>query len=193
MSWEKEYNKQIHIIAGPNGAGKSSLARVTLLPDFLKSNEFVNADVIAKILSPENPEESAIKAGRLMLKRMEFLLEQNMDFALETTLSAKIYIKFIHKAKSMGYKVNLFFLKLENYELAQERVLTRVSKGGHNIEPTVIHRRFFRGLANLKDFLEIVDTAIIYEASALELIEIAKKSENQLTILNQNLWNKIYA
>lgn len=190
---EKELAKQIHIIAGPNGAGKSSHARVTLLPNFLSSNEFVNADEIAKILSPENPEKSAIEAGRLMLKRMEFLVNENSDFAFETTLSAKTYLRMIRATQSLGYKINLIFLKLDNPSLAQERVLTRVSKGGHNIDPAVIQRRFQRGLDNLKDYLKVVDTAVIYESSGLELVEIAKKNENKLIVINQNLWNKIYA
>jgi predicted ABC-type ATPase len=186
-------DKQIHIISGPNGSGKSSLARVTLLPNFLSSNEFVNADEIAKILSPEDPKESALEAGRLMLNKIEFLLGEGRDFALETTLSARTYLSFIRKAQAQGYKINLFFLSLDSKDLAQERVLTRVRKGGHNIEPDVICRRFDRGLNNLKEYLKIVDTAVIYEASSLELIEVAKKSENQLVILNQNLWEKIYA
>ena len=89
--------------------------------------------------------------------------------------------------------MNLIFLKLENFNLACERVLTRVSKGGHNIDPATICRRFKRGLDNLKNYLEIVDTATIYESSGLELIEIAKKSENKLIVINQNLWETIYA
>jgi predicted ABC-type ATPase len=184
--------KQIHIIAGPNGAGKTSHARITLLPQFLKTNEFVNADEIAKILSPKNPEESALEAGRLMLKRIEFLLDESMDFAFETTLSARTYLNLIRKSQERGYKINLIFLKLESPELAFERVMNRVNKGGHNIELPVIYRRFQRGLANLKDYLKIVDTATIYEASALELVEIAKKNENQIMIINQNLWEKFY-
>ena len=186
-------DKQIHIIAGPNGAGKSSHARVTLLPNFLSSNEFINADEIAKMLSPESPEKSALTAGRLMLKRMEFLISEGSDFAFETTLSAKTYLRFIQSARARGYRVNLIFLKLENSKLAQERVLTRVSKGGHNIEPLVICRRFKRGLENLENYLKISDTATIYESSGLELIEIAKKSENKLIVINQSLWEKIYA
>lgn len=186
-------SKRIHIISGPNGAGKTSHARITLLPNFLSSNEFVNADEIAKILSPANPEESAIEAGRLMLKRMEFLLNENMSFALETTLSAQIYFNFIRKAQKRGYKVNLIFLKLENTKLAQERVLTRVSKGGHNIEPAVIRRRFERGLKNLKEYLKIVDTASVYEASGLNLIEIVKKNKDKLEIIDKNLWKNFYA
>ena len=186
-------DKQIHIIAGPNGSGKTSHARVTLLPNFLSSNEFINADEIAKILSPENPEKPAIEAGRLMLKRMEFLVNEERGFAFETTLSAKTYLKFIRESQARGYKINLIFLKLENSELAHERVLTRVSKGGHNIELPIIRRRFQRGLDNLSNYLELVDTATIYESSGLELVEIAKKSDNKLTVINQNLWNKIYA
>lgn len=102
-------SRQIHIIAGPNGVGKTSHARITLLPDFLQSNEFVNADEIAKILSPENPNRSAIDAGRLMLNRLEFLLREGKDFAFETTLAAKTYLNFICRAKLLGYKINLIF------------------------------------------------------------------------------------
>ena len=184
--------KQIHIIAGPNGAGKSSSARVVLLPNWLQTNEFVNADDIAKNLSPQDPQKSAIEAGRLMLKRIDFLMDKGMDFAFETILSAKIYINLIKKAQKIGYNVNLIFLYLENEELARNRVLTRVSKGGHNIEPKIIKRRFIRGLANLKEYVKIVNTATIYDASALELKEIAKKEDEKITVLDKNLWIKIY-
>lgn len=186
-------NKQIHIIAGPNGAGKTSSSRVVLLPNWLKTNEFINADEIAKNISPENPEESAIAAGRLMLKRMDFLLQEGRDFAFETTLSAQIYLNFIKKAQNLGYKVNLIFLKLDNPELAHKRVIGRVSKGGHNIAPPVIYRRFARGLENLKKYLAIVDTATIYDSSGLELVEIARKQENQITVIDKILWEKLYA
>ena len=186
-------DKQIHIIAGPNGAGKTSHARVTLLPQFLKSNEFVNADEIAKILTPQDPQDSALKAGRLMRKRMDYLLNEGLDFAFETTLAAKTYINFIQSAQKNGYKVNLIFLKLENVKLAKKRVETRVSKGGHDIEPEVIERRFERGLDNLKEYLKIVDTASIYEESGLNLIDIAKKNKSKLEIFDKNLWEKLYA
>lgn len=187
-----QQSKQIHIIAGPNGAGKTTNARIILLPQFLQTNQFINADEIAKNLSPEDPKRSSLEAGRLMIHRLNFMLQEGQNFAFETTLSAKNYIKFIENAKKMGYKVNLFFLALDNPQLAQQRVITRVSKGGHNIEPAVINRRFERGLENLKDYLNIVDSATIYEASNLELIEIAKKYEGKLEINDSNLWKKIY-
>jgi len=184
-------DKQIHIIAGPNGAGKSSHARITLLPDFLSSNEFINADEIAKILAPENPEKVAIEAGRLMLNKMKFLVDEKRSFALETTLSAKTYLNFIKSSQAKGYKVNLIFLKLQSPELAKIRVQNRVSKGGHNIEDSVIERRFRGGLNNLKDYLSLVDTASIYESSGPELVEIAKKNQDKFVILNENLWKNL--
>lgn len=185
-------DKLIHIIAGPNGAGKTSHARITLLPDFLNTNEFINADEIAKILSPKNPENSALEAGRLMLNRIKFLLDSNSNFALETTLSAKIYLKLISRAHKKGYKINLFFLALDSIELAQMRVLNRVSKGGHNIESNVIERRFKRGLDNLKEYLKIVDTCVIYDSSGFELIEVAQKNQKKFTVKSKKLWKRIY-
>jgi len=74
--------KRLYIISGCNGAGKTT-ASYTILPEMLNCNEFVNADEIAKGLSPFNPNKVAIKAGRLMLTRIEELLESGVDFAFE--------------------------------------------------------------------------------------------------------------
>ena len=65
--------KHLYIIAGCNGAGKTT-ASMTILPKSLLVKEFVNADEIAKGLSPFNPEGVAIEAGRLMLERIQYLL-----------------------------------------------------------------------------------------------------------------------
>ena len=86
--------RKVYIIAGCNGAGKTT-ASYTILPEMLDCREFVNADEIAKGLSPFNPERMAIDAGRLMLQRMDDLLCQDEDFAFETTLASRSYTKFI--------------------------------------------------------------------------------------------------
>ena len=85
---------KLYIIAGCNGAGKTT-ASYTVLPEMLDCREFVNADEIAKGLSPFNPESVAIDAGRLMLQRMDDLLIAGEDFAFETTLATRSYVKFI--------------------------------------------------------------------------------------------------
>jgi len=54
----------------------------------LDCKEFVNADEIAKGLSPFQPDKVAIEAGRIMLNRINELMKQKVDFAFETTLSS---------------------------------------------------------------------------------------------------------
>ena len=78
-----------YMIAGCNGAGKTT-ASYTLLPEILNCKEFVNADEIARGLSPFNYEKVAFEAGRIMLGRIIFLSEQGEDFAIETTLATKV-------------------------------------------------------------------------------------------------------
>ena len=77
--------KNLYIISGCNGAGKTT-ASYTVLPEVLDCKEFVNADEIARGLSPFNPESVAIEAGRLMLGRIDDLLSRDESFSIETTL-----------------------------------------------------------------------------------------------------------
>ena len=137
----------IYIIAGCNGAGKTT-ASFTVLPEMLDCKEFVNADEIAKGLSPFQPETVSFHAGRLMLERIMELIELEVDFAMETTLTTISYKNTIKLARKKGYKITLLFFWLNDVKLAIERVATRVSEGGHHIQEDVIIRRYFKGLAN---------------------------------------------
>jgi predicted ABC-type ATPase len=115
--------KKLYIIAGCNGAGKTT-ASYTILPEILDCKEFVNADEIAKGLSPFRSEKAGIEAGRLMLKRIKLLLESGENFAFETTLSTRSYVNFIEKAKEQNYQVTCLFFWLHSIELAISRVET---------------------------------------------------------------------
>jgi predicted ABC-type ATPase len=121
--------KKLYIIAGCNGAGKTT-ASFTILPEMLKCNEFVNADEIAKGLSPFNTNSVAIQSGRLMLKRIDKLITDGVDFAFETTLATRSYVNTIRKAKENGYFVTVLYFWLNSPELAIERVKIRVKEGG---------------------------------------------------------------
>lgn len=134
-------SKKLYIIAGCNGAGKTT-ASFTILPVILDCKEFVNADEIAKGLSPFQPEKVSFEAGSIMLKRINELLKENENFAFETTLSTLSYKNKIIEAKKRGYRVTLLFFWLQNIELAKERVKTKVYEGGHDINPDVIERRY---------------------------------------------------
>jgi predicted ABC-type ATPase len=145
-------DKNLYIIAGYNGAGKTT-ASFTILPEILNCKEFVNADEIAKGLSPFQPEKVSFESGRIMLNRINELLKENENFAFETTLSTKSYKNKIREAKEKGYNVTLLFFWLISTELAKERVKIRVSEGGHNIDSDVIERRYFRVLKTYLTFI----------------------------------------
>lgn len=155
----------LYIIAGCNGAGKTT-ASMVVLPEVLDCREFVNADEIAKGLSPFHPEEVAIEAGKLMLQRIDLLLSRRETFAIETTLATRAYAHLVRRAKSLGYRIELLFFWLPSPEMAEQRVATRVATGGHDIPKDVIHRRYWLGLQNLFNiFVEIVDLWSLYDNS----------------------------
>lgn len=189
-------DNKLYIIAGCNGAGKTT-ASFTILPEILDCREFVNADEIARGLSPFQPEKVAFEAGRIMLNRINELLSENESFAFETTLSTRSYKNKITEAQGKGYRIALLFFWLQNIELAKERVKTRVLEGGHNINSEIIERRYIRGINNLFDiYLPIVDNAFIFDNSEGEYELIAdKQADSHLNIINiekSNLLKKYY-
>lgn len=176
----------LYIIAGCNGAGKTT-ASMTVLPEILDCREFVNADEIAKGLSPFQPEEVAIEAGKIMLERIEYLLARRVTFAIEITLATRSYQNLVVQAKSLGYRIVLLFFWLPSPEQAEQRVAYRVSTGGHDIPKEVIHRRYWRGLQNLFEiFIPIVDEWSIYN----NFCEIKPIVENGV-ICDQGQYNQI--
>ncbi len=180
----------LYIIAGCNGAGKTTAA-YNLLPDVFKAIEFVNADEIARGLSPLNSEGVAFQAGKIMLGRLKNLLSRKKSFAFETTLAGSTYINFIRLAKSEGYDITLFFIWLNNVNLAKERVAERVRKGGHNISEDVVERRYIKGISNLEKYLPEVDDWYIYDNSGTEYLLVAKFIEGEEIVANFELYNKI--
>ena len=182
----------LFIISGCNGAGKTT-ASYTVLPDLLEIKEFVNADEIAKGLSPFQPEQVSIKAGKIMLRRIQELLFQRRDFAFETTLSTRSFVGLIKQAKQIGYSINLIYFWLDSVELAIERVKTRVSEGGHGIPTDIITRRYFSGLNNfLNLYLDQVDYWMLINISKTDLELIAEgRKELGNQIHNIETWNII--
>jgi predicted ABC-type ATPase len=184
--------KKLYIIGGCNGAGKTT-ASFNILPELLNCKEFVNADEIARGLSPFQPEKVSIEAGRLMLTRIDELIQSNQDFSFETTLSTRSFIYTINRAKSSGYFVTLIFFWLESVELAKDRVRKRVSEGGHHIEEEVIKRRYKLGIKNLyKLYADKVDSLLIFDNSTLESDLIAEKTLNgEFMVYQLEKFNKL--
>ena len=184
--------KELFIIAGCNGAGKTT-ASFTILPEILDCKEFVNADEIAKGLSPFQPEKVSFEAGRIMLERINDLLESKENFAFETTLATKSYKSKIYLAKEKGYNITILFFWLQNANLAIERVKTRVQEGGHHIESEVIKRRYHRGIKNLFEiYMPIADEVMIFDNSEGKHELIAEKIiDLEVELLNEIKFNQL--
>jgi len=181
---------KLYIIAGCNGAGKTT-ASFTILPEVLGCKEFINADEIAKGLSPFQPESVAMQAGRIMLARMDELLQKGETFAFETTLATKSYKQKIEWAQANGYEVTLLFFWLRNVTMAKERVAQRVAEGGHSIPTETIERRYHNGIANLfAIYMDMVDICYIFDNSEGRKELIAQKEKHkEIVICNNDKFN----
>jgi predicted ABC-type ATPase len=169
-------NKRILIIAGPNGAGKTTFA-TEFLPKEADCPIFVNADLIAKGLSPFHPELAAIRSGRIMLEQIRAHAERGESFSFETTLSGLGYARMIPCWQGWGYQVKLFFLRLPSPEMAIARVRQRVLEGGHDVPEAVIRRRFDKGWHNYEHkYRELVDEWALYDNSESRPVLLAEKS-----------------
>ena len=183
---QPEMNRNLYIISGCNGAGKTT-ASYTVLPEILDCKEFVNADEIARGLSPFNPESVALEAGRLMLKRIDELLDKGETFSIETTLATRSYINLVRRAQAKGYVVKVLFFWLNSPELAMLRVAERVANGGHNIPQEVIKRRYVAGICNLFNlFMREVDSWVIFDNSENPRKQIASGGSNADTVIDED-------
>ncbi|MCP4700395.1 MAG: hypothetical protein GY862_26615 [Gammaproteobacteria bacterium] len=136
------------IIAGPNGAGKTTFA-LEYLPKVAGCTHFINADLIAAGLSPLAPERELLAASRIFLREIETRIQKRQDFAFETTLSGRGYLRLIKRLHKAGWQVELIYLALPCVKMSKLRVAERVAHGGHDIPEKEIKRRFPRTLRNL--------------------------------------------
>ena len=184
--------KEIFILGGPNGAGKTTASRI-LLREVLHLRFFLNADEIARQLSPVDSDVTALRAGRLMIERMRELVRTGQSFAFETTCSGKSYLRMLRECQLAGWRVSLLFLWLPSADECIRRVRQRVRSGGHGIPEDVIRRRYEAGIYNMRDFyLPLADSARIYDNSERTQRLVAEKDlTGQLVIHDETVWSKI--
>jgi predicted ABC-type ATPase len=182
----------IFIIGGPNGAGKTTAAKV-LLPEELDLDLFLNADELARRISPDNAESASFQAGRMMLERMRQLVREQRNFAFETTCSGRSYLRFLRECQSAGWRVSLLYLWLPSPEECIRRVAQRVRSGGHSIPEDVVRRRYWAGVRNMRDlYLPLADLARIYDnGQSMQRLVAEKDWSGQLAVHDQAVWTRI--
>lgn len=180
---------EMWILSGPNGAGKTTLAQ-THHSDFVDRGDFLNADEIARNISPNFPDKEAITAGRKLISRRNEAIRERRSFIIETTLANRSLLRVVEIAKNAGYKTGLIYLWVADPELCIQRVASRVADGGHHIPSEVIIRRYWRGNALLPSYLSAVHTARISSTNEAPRL-IAKKGRQGLKIFRPDDWRTL--
>ena len=157
-------SKVLWILAGGNGSGKTTFFSIFLKP---KGMAFVNADIIAKDVYPDDPESFSYNAAKLAEKLRENLLIEGRSFCFETVFSHPSKVDFIAKAKSYGYTINLILVHVDNVEINLVRVLERVQHGGHTVPEAKIRARIPRVLENVAKAIPLTDNFMAFDNSDL--------------------------
>ncbi|MDZ4684321.1 MAG: AAA family ATPase [Planctomycetaceae bacterium] len=189
---EKSSKPCVGVMAGPNGAGKSTLSE-GLLRHGLGIETFLNADVIARGLSAFRPEGVAWQASQVMLQQMRKLAAKRESFAFETTLAARTLAPWFKELREDGYAICLFYVWLQNADLAVQRVAARVASGGHDIPIDDIRRRYERSVKNLWElYLPLADHWEIFDNSGEDFQVVASGNKlKEIVIHDQSRWEQI--
>ena len=182
---------QCYVIAGPNGSGKTTFAQ-EFLPRYVNCLSFVNPDLIAQGLSPFDPDRAMTRAGRLVLQEIRYKRAQHEDFAIETTLAGRTYLREIQEMKIAGYSVHLLYLWILSPELAICRIRDRVESGGHNVPEQDVRRRFGRSLSNLFNlYRSLFDTLHFFDNSTAEPRLVFRDDHGKAMVYDTILYDSI--
>lgn len=171
---KQEKHPCCYVVAGPNGAGKTTFA-LKYLPSIASCHDFVNADEIAKGLSPLDYNAGLLKASKIFLGTLKQKIALRSDFAFETTLSGRAYLPQIAEWRKSGWRVILFYLYIPSAEFSAMRVQQRVLQGGHDIPPDDIGRRYPRSVRNLFDYAEICDHTLCLDNTGDQIVSVFEK------------------
>lgn len=181
----------IYVIAGPNGVGKTTFAD-RYLPDEAKQLEFVNTDLIARGLSPYDPDGVAMDAGRIAIGRIRQLIADRVGFTWETTMSGRSAAGWLRAAKAAGFTLKCYFLWVRQPEIVLTRVRQRVVEGGHNIPEEVSRRRFFKTIGNFFEiYRPLFDAWKLYENDLPEPRLLAVEKQGRLVARDRKRLNEI--
>lgn len=179
--------KELIIVGGPNGAGKTTFAET-----YIAHHEFLylSADAIAKELSPDNPTNAQVEAGREFLHRLQETIAAGINCVVESTLSGRTFQNAIKFARTGGYTVRILYLWLDVVETSLERVRERVQKGGHDVPEVDVRRRFSRCNSNFWNlYRPLADHWILMLNSGTLAQEIAVGTMTDVTISDTELFS----
>ena len=145
------------IIGGVNGVGKSSLSGV-----LSAENSDLGIIIDTDKITAENGGDR-IKGGKIAIERIENCLKRGINFTQETTLSGVRTLKTIQKARELNYFIRPYYVGISSSAESISRIANRVSKGGHNIPPEDVKRRYAKRFDDLIKILPYCNEAVFFD------------------------------
>lgn len=112
------------------------------------------------------------------------LLNTCDKFTFETVMSHSSKLDYIRIAKSLGYRIYLYFVSLEDPILNIARVEARVRQGGHNVPTDKIIVRYERTMNLLLDAVKLVDRAYLFDNSSTHPKLFAISQDDQISLVH---------
>lgn len=171
---------RILVFAGPNGSGKSTVTKQAQMV-----GAYINADAI-KAERHCTDLEAAQEAEKLR----ELSLKFRLDFTFETVLSTKRNLDLLRRAKEAGYHVLCIFVLTNDPQINVQRVMERVSAGGHDVPIEKITSRYHRSLANLPELVRISNETYIIDNSGNEPARICTVIGRNAEVCPNEYWSE---
>ena len=156
--------KQLWMLVGGNGAGKTSFYELALKP---LGMPFINADIIAREVYPDDPESNSYNASRLAETMRLEQLDLGKSFCFETVFSHPSKIDFIARAKALGYQIILVVVHVTSSNLNKARIAQRVKEGGHSVPDDKVDERIPRTLENIARAIPLCDEVWVLDNSSI--------------------------
>lgn len=175
-----------NIFAGVNGAGKTTLY-FNAIENMINLGYRINIDEITQSIGDWRDKSTQIRASRIAVKMRKMYIQNHDSFNLETTLCGNAILNLFKELKEKDYQIVLYYIALDSVETAKERVLIRVNKGGHGIDPLIIQKRFYESQKNLLKILPLCDKIYLYDNSKY-FVKAAEIENNTAQIFENIAW-----
>lgn len=156
---------------------------ITLIEKALREGHQIDVEIRENVIVDKSKQTHSYEASMITSFLRKHLLENKISYSFESVMSHPSKLDEIKYAKELGYKTYLYFVCLQDSDINVSRVLNRVQKGGHDVDPERVKRRYVETLENLLQVLFFVDRAFLFDNSTNEMELIAEVANNQIEIL----------